>query len=236
VPDPGGVGARLYRSGDIGRRLAGDVEYLRRNDDQVKVRGYRIELGEIEAELRALPALRDAAVLARSTPSGDPRLVAYVVAEPEHRVEAEALRRALAERLPSHSVPSAFVFLEALPLTEHGKLARGALPEPPEDTSAHVPPRTASEALVCRVYAEVLEVSQVGAESDFFALGGHSLAAVRVVNRLAEALGRDVPLRDVFECPVVTDLAARLERATGGEAVADDGAERLMQEWLDELA
>ncbi|HEX2201844.1 MAG TPA: non-ribosomal peptide synthase/polyketide synthase [Longimicrobium sp.] len=223
VPDPFGAdpGARLYRSGDKVRWLAdGTVEYLGRLDEQVKVRGFRIELGEIEAVLRRHPDVADCAVIARED-GGEKRLAAYV-AGPR---DAEALKAHLRGTLPDYMVPAAFVFLDALPLTANGKLDRRALPAPEYASSAeHVAPRTPTEEVLAGLWADVLKVERVGAEASFFDLGGHSLLATRVVSRIREALGVELPLRALFERPVLSALAAEVDRLRGAGAGADGGA------------
>jgi amino acid adenylation domain-containing protein/FkbM family methyltransferase len=211
VPDPfaAGPGARLYRTGDLARwRPDGTLEFLGRNDHQVKVRGFRIELGEIEAALRAHGSVADCVVMARAD-AGEQRLVAYVVGG----VEAAELRAHLRESLPEYMVPSAFVFLETLPLTPNGKLDRKALPAPElapaEDL--YVAPRTPAEEVLAGIWAEVLRLDRVGVEESFFELGGHSLLATRVVSRIREVFVIELPLRALFEGPTVTELALRVE-------------------------
>ncbi len=212
VPDPHGVpGSRLYRSGDLARRLASDVEYLGRGDQQVKLRGHRIELGEIEAQLLAIEGVYAAAVLATAG-----RLVAYVVGD----ADADVLRTRLSEALPSYMVPTGFVSVETLPLTVNGKLDRAALSALAVPSADYIAPRTATEARLCEIFAEVLGVARVGASDDFFALGGHSLLAVRAVSRIRSALERDAPLSLLFEHPVVASLASALSDARPGTAVA----------------
>ncbi|HKI05604.1 MAG TPA: amino acid adenylation domain-containing protein, partial [Thermoanaerobaculia bacterium] len=200
VPDPfGPPGARLYRSGDIARRLpGGDLEYLGRIDQQVKIRGFRIELGEIEAALAAHPEVGEAVVLARAFgPSADTRLVAYVVAG--EGATALALHQFLAAKLPAYMVPAAFVRLERFPLTVNGKLDRPALPEPDEArldlAGDFVAPRTAAEAALAGIWAGLLGLERVGIHDNFFTLGGHSLLATQLVSRVRETLGVELPLR-----------------------------------------
>ncbi|MEU7788012.1 non-ribosomal peptide synthase/polyketide synthase [Amycolatopsis sp. NPDC049159] len=203
--DPfGAPGTRLYRTGDRARWTAdGQLEHLGRLDDQVKVRGFRIEPGEVEAALRAQPGVADAAVDARGG-----RLVAYVVGT------TDGLRTALGRTLPAHLVPAAFVPLDRLPLTRHGKLDRRALPDPElAAATEYVAPRTEREQLVADVWAEVLGVERVGVDDDFFDLGGDSLRGIRVVARLRDALGTDVPARLVFTAPTPARLAAELPHA-----------------------
>ena len=220
VPDPfsSEPGRRLYRTGDRVRwRPAGELEFLGRTDQQVKVRGFRIEPGEIEAALRALDAVAEAVVVARGE-RDDRRLVAYVVAEEgaEGDVDAEALRDALRSTLPEHMVPSAFVTLDRLPLTANGKVDHRALPPPgagdPGDAAEHVAPRTPVEAAVAEIWGEVLGVERVGVHDDFFRLGGHSLRITQVVSRVRQRLSVELPLRAFFESPTVAGLAARIER------------------------
>jgi fengycin family lipopeptide synthetase B len=224
VPNPfAGEGARLYRSGDLARlRPGGDLEYLGRVDDQVKIRGFRIELGEIEAALARHPAVRQSAVLAADDPSapGESRLVAWVVPRPEAVAEGEEadlrvdLRGFLKKVVPEYMVPSAFVLLEALPMTPNGKLDRRALPQPdvhrvPE--AVWVAPRTPAERALAEIWAEVLGVERVGALDDFFGLGGHSLSAARVISRVPAALGVELPLVAVFEHSTLEAMAAFAE-------------------------
>jgi amino acid adenylation domain-containing protein len=231
IPDPFSTeaGARLYKTGDVVRWLAdGELEFIGRADNQVKVRGFRIELGEIEAALLAHDLMRDCVVLAREDEPGDKRLVAYVVAQAGSEPTAAELRAHLKERLPEYMVPSAFVMLEALPLSANGKVDRKALPAPNSSQSAadaYVAPRDAVERALCEVWAEVLRVERVGVNDDFFALGGHSLLATQIVSRVKEATGFDLPLSALFERPTVAALAEGMERAgadatPGGEEAA----------------
>ncbi|HEX2094169.1 MAG TPA: phosphopantetheine-binding protein, partial [Longimicrobiaceae bacterium] len=209
------AGARMYRVMDRVRWTGeGELEYGGRVDLQVKVRGYRIEPGEVEAALGEHAGVREAVVVAREDMPGERRLVAYVVAAPGEALPSAAeLRARLRERVPEYMVPSAFVVLEALPLTPSGKLDRRALPAPGRGDAgrAYLAPRTTAEELLAAVYAEVLRVERVGADDDFFALGGHSLLATRVVSRVRHAFGVDLPLRALFEAPTVAGLAARVE-------------------------
>ena len=188
-------------------------------DHQVKVRGFRIELGEIEAQLLSHLSVRDAVVAAREDRSGDKRLVAYVVAKEGGAPEAASLREHLAARLPEHMVPAVFVRLEALPLTAHGKVDRRALPAPEEGDyrrSRYVAPRTELERRLCEIWEEVLGVPRLGIADSFFELGGHSLLATRVVSLVRSALGRELPLRTLFEHPTVGALCERLPELGGG--------------------
>ncbi|HEU4562948.1 MAG TPA: non-ribosomal peptide synthase/polyketide synthase, partial [Longimicrobium sp.] len=229
VPDAfgGQPGARLYRTGDLCRwRADGTLEYLGRNDFQVKVRGFRIELGEIEARLLEHPGVREAVVLARDDASGDLRLVAYHVGE---AVEADALRAHLSARLPEHMVPAAFVRLEALPLTPNGKLDRRALPAPDAGAiaaRAYEAPLGDTEIALAEIWSELLGVERVGRWDNFFALGGHSLRAVQVVSRVRQALGVEAALGDLFLRPVLADFARGLETASRAELPPIEPVER----------
>jgi thioesterase domain-containing protein/acyl carrier protein len=217
VPDAFGStsGGRLYRTGDKVRWLAnGELDYLGRIDFQVKLRGFRIELGEIEAALEEASGVRRAVVLAREDVPGDKRLVAYVVPASMDAVPPTSeLRAAISKNLPEYMVPSAFVFLEALPLNTHGKVDRKALPPPDASSTAatYVAPRTHTEEAVAAVWAEVLHVEKVGATDDFFALGGHSLLAVRLMSRLRQRTGVSLPVSALFQGATVERLAQRLD-------------------------
>ncbi|HEX2091511.1 MAG TPA: amino acid adenylation domain-containing protein [Longimicrobiaceae bacterium] len=217
VPDPfsGRAGARLYRSGDRVRwRADGVLEFVGRVDFQVKVRGFRVEPGEIEAQLTAHPHVREAVVIAREDTPGGARLVGYVCPEGGTSLTASELRGWLGERLPEYMVPSAIVLLDALPLTAHGKVDRRALPAP-EHASAREPrgaPGTPAEEVLAEVWAELLRVERVGTRESFFHLGGHSLLAMRLVSRVREVFGVELPLRALFEAPTVAGMAERVER------------------------
>ncbi|MGF6351683.1 amino acid adenylation domain-containing protein [Variovorax sp. W2I14] len=212
-------GARMYRTGDLGRYLAdGSLEYIGRNDQQVKVRGFRIELGEIEAQLLRLDGVADAVAIAREDTPGDTRLVAYLVAG--DAFDASAARAALREHLPDHMVPAAFVVLDALPLTPNGKLDRKALPAP--DARAwqrrdHEPPQGATEEALARLWADVLGIERIGRHDNFFELGGHSILAVQLVERMQRE-GLDVDIRQLFSEPTLAALAAGVTQAGQGAA------------------
>jgi nonribosomal peptide synthetase DhbF len=210
VADPHGApGTRMYRSGDLGRwRPDGGIEFVGRADQQVKVRGFRIELGEIEAHLVALPEVRQAAVVVREDQPGDRRLVGYTAGE----AEPGPLRAHLAERLPTYMVPSAFVSVDAIPLTANGKLDTQALPAPEFGGDADGRrPRDAVESTMCRLFAEVLGVREVGIDDGFFELGGHSLLAARLLARVRTELGAGLTIRSLFDHPTVAGLAEQLE-------------------------
>ncbi|HEX7314145.1 MAG TPA: amino acid adenylation domain-containing protein [Pyrinomonadaceae bacterium] len=208
-------GARLYRTGDLGRFLPdGNVEYLGRADEQVKVRGFRVEVGEVEAVLRQHAEVRECVVTASETGGGGIRLVAYVVPRASSAAEPGGLRNFLSEQLPEYMIPSAFVRLEALPLTPNGKLDRKALPAPDdasrEPREPYVAPRSELESLIAGIWREVLEVERVGVRDNFFGLGGHSLLMIRVNSRLREALGAELPVIEMFKYPTVSALAEHL--------------------------
>src|ERR1051326_74800 len=223
VPDPysGVAGARLYRTGDVGRyRASGELEYVGRADEQVKVRGHRIELGEIEAALQQHEGVREAVVLVRGE-AEQQQLVGYVVVAAGETVTSSELRASLEQRLPEYMIPQAFVALEQWPLTVNGKLDRNALPEPdgsrPELGKEYVAPRTAVEEVLAGVWSEVLGIEQISIHDNFFELGGHSLLATQVVSRVREAFRVDLPLSDVFERATVTATAGVIEaRMRGG--------------------
>jgi hypothetical protein len=236
IPDPfgGEPGGRLYRTGDLARHLPdGNLEFLGRDDHQVKVRGHRIELGEIEAALLQLPGVRAAVVAARPDASGDLRLVAYLVAPREARLKSGEVRRLLAERLPDAMIPSAFVPLDALPLTANGKVDRAALPDPgparPDLEEDYVSPRNETERLLADVWADVLGFERVGIHDSFFGLGGDSIRSVRAV-----ALARNHDLifsvQDVFQHQTVARLAEFLGAASEEEDDDDEELARLLGE------
>ena len=206
--------ARLYRTGDLVRwRPDGTLEYLGRNDHQVKVRGYRIELGEIESTLAGHPSVAQAVACAREDRPGDVRLVAYVVPRPGEAYVEGALRELLRSRMPEYMVPQHLVQLEALPLTPNGKVDRAALPAPDPGAASdeeYVAPRGETEQFLAELWQEVLGVGRVGAHDDFFMLGGHSLLAAKVMSRLARDHGISVPLRTLFEAPTIARFAPLL--------------------------
>ncbi len=253
LPDPFAAepGGRIYRTGDLARlRRDGEIDFLGRIDHQVKLRGFRIELGEVEAALAAHPTVERAVVDTHAFAPGDVRLAAWVVPAPGHAIETETLRAWLAERLPEFMVPSAVAVLAALPLAPNGKVDRRALPPPAvarQPLAADLePPRSPLEELVAGLWAELLGGGQPARlHDDFFASGGHSLLAIRLLARLRAATAVDLSLRTFFTHPTVAALAAEVERclrqpdapavppiepaASGDDAPASSAQERL---WL----
>ncbi|HTI69160.1 MAG TPA: amino acid adenylation domain-containing protein, partial [Candidatus Limnocylindria bacterium] len=216
VPDlfGGDSGRLLYRTGDRVRWLPeGNLEFLGRFDGQVKVRGFRIELGEIEHALRSHPAVDEAAVTTWMAGEGDTRLVAYLVSPREGLQNGENIRAHLCDRLPSYMIPSAFHWLERLPLSKNGKIDRKALPPPAaEETLGEMAAEyTATEAVVARIWGELLGLGRIDSGRSFFELGGHSLLAMRVIARLNIELGVELQLRAIFEHPTISSLARWLE-------------------------
>ncbi|MEG4517840.1 MULTISPECIES: amino acid adenylation domain-containing protein [unclassified Microcoleus] len=219
---------RLYKTGDLARYLPdGNIEFMGRSDHQVKVRGFRIELGEIEAVLSQYPAVREAIALVREDNPGDKRLVAYIVANselraghgdtaPTHSEFINHLRVFLKQKLPQYMVPSAFVLLEAMPLTPNGKIDRRSLRAPDTNTAEFesnlAVPRTPDEQLIAEIWAEVLGLERVGIHDNFFELGGHSLLATQAIARLREAFKIELPLRVLFESPTVASLSSRMDQ------------------------
>jgi amino acid adenylation domain-containing protein len=211
----GAPGKRMYRTGDLARRRPdGNLEFVGRADDQVKVRGFRIEPGEVEAVLSQHPEVTQAAVVARRDRPGDLRLVGYVVLAAGARCDPVGLRAHAATRLPEYMVPSAVVIMDSFPVTPAGKLDRRALPPPGVKPAAEGRfPRTPQEQVLCELFAEVLG-TPAGPEDDFFDLGGHSLLAIRLINRIRAVLGADIGIRELFEAPTVAGIARSLQQVT----------------------
>ena len=224
VPDPFGPepGARMYRTGDLARfRADGDLEFLGRRDHQVKIQGYRVELGEVEARLSGHPEVAAAVVSARQDPPGRRALVAYIVAKPGSRLDAAALRAFAADALPEYMVPTAWVFLPELPLSEGGKVDRQRLPAPVpakvESIARDAVPRGSREQRLARIWEDVLRVGAIGRDDDFFELGGDSILAIQVAARAKEA-GLAMTPRRLFEHRTVASLAAASGSGASGSA------------------
>ena len=216
VPDPFGGGGRIYKSGDMVRRLPdGNLEFVGRVDHQVKVRGFRIELGEIESALNALESVRESVVTAKTGPAADTRLVAYIVpSRPDFR--AGEIRQSLKGKLPEYMIPSAFVVLDAMPLGPTGKIDRAALPEPSRDARDRetplVPPSTPAQEKLAAMWCELLGMDQVSIHDPFLELGGHSLLAAQLIARVRDQFDVDLTLRAVFDYPTVAAMAEHIER------------------------
>jgi amino acid adenylation domain-containing protein len=216
LPDPYSKtpGDRMYRTGDLVRwNNAGELEYLGRADQQVKVRGYRIELGEIEAALNSHEAVRENAVVVKE--SGIEKwVIAYAAPRPGMEINEGQLREYLQERIPRFMVPSQFVILENLPKTPNGKVDRKMLPDPVRSTVKGRKPRNETEETLAAIWAQVIHLEQVGIDENFFDLGGHSLLATQVMSRVRQIFGVDLQLRSLLENPTVAGLALQVEKAT----------------------
>jgi acyl-coenzyme A synthetase/AMP-(fatty) acid ligase/acyl carrier protein len=227
--------ARLYRTGDQVRyRADSTIEYLGRLDHQVKVRGFRIELGEIESVLATHQRIQQAVVLAREDVPGDQRIVAYLLATPGDDFVDSQLRSWLSERLPQFMVPSTFVLLDSIPMTPNGKVDRRALPAPQgiaQTSSTFVSPRAGVESAVADIWCEVLRVERVGADDNFFDLGGHSLLVVQLQSKLRERFQRDLSLMELFRRPTVGAIAEYLSdsKTLATPASTTDRARQLAQ-------
>ncbi len=233
-PDPwsGQAGARVYRTGDKVRWLSnGELLYLGRVDEQVKVRGYRIELGEVETALMAHPSVKEAVVVAtQAAAAAESRLVAYVVAQEQAEISVGELRTHLEQRLPMYMIPSVFMMLESIPLTPSGKVNRRALPVPdqkrPELGQVYVAPRSNLESAIVKVWQEVLGIEKVGVYDNFFDLGGHSLLMVQVHLKLREVSERAVTMIELFQYPTVDSLAKYMSRNDSDAASLEKVHER----------
>jgi len=210
--------ARLYKTGDLAKyRADGQIQYLGRSDNQIKIRGFRVELGEIEAVLAQHPAIREIVVIVREDTPGDKRLVGYPILHQEQdEPTTSELRDFAREELPEYMIPGAFVFLNEYPLTPNKKIDRKALPAPdqnrPELTHQYVAPRDELEEGVTRIFASVLKLERVGIYDNFFDLGGHSLLATQVVSHIRQDLHVELPLRSLFEAPSPAGLASVIIR------------------------
>ncbi|MGE5398775.1 MAG: amino acid adenylation domain-containing protein, partial [Ignavibacteriales bacterium] len=231
IPNPFSLtpGERLYRTGDLARYLPdGNVEFLGRMDNQIKLRGLRVELGEIETALSEYGNIKDVAVIAREDVAGDKRIVAYLVANDNNYPKISELKYYLLSRMPEYMVPSAFVFLQKLPLTPNGKIDRRSLPAPDmeeiirEKEMNFVAPRTAVEEVIASIWSEVLNIEKIGVNDNFFDLGGHSLLATQVISRIRKAFNIDIPLRNIFEIPTIEGLARLVEKEEMKKAGLDN--------------
>jgi amino acid adenylation domain-containing protein len=227
LPDPYGrrPGARMYRSGDVGRYLAdGQLEVIGRADHQVKIRGYRIEPGEVETVLGLHAGVRECAVAALEGAEGDRRLVAYVVPRPGETLTAKALSDFLRERLPHYMEPASYVTLDALPLTPNGKVDRKALPAPDASGDAFVAPSGPVEETLAQIWMGLLGLERVGVHDSFFRLGGHSLLATMLLARIRTAFNIELPLRRLFEALTIAELSVLVEEALLDEIEAPNAA------------
>ncbi len=219
VPNPfsGEPGGRLYRTGDLAKYLHdGNIQFLGRIDNQVKIRGFRVELEEVEAVLGRHPAVRETVVVTRKDESDDIRLVGYVVPAETLKPTASELRSFLREKLPDYMIPSAFMLLDALPLTPSGKVERGSLPAADvislEPQDVFVAPRDALEVQLVQIWEDILDVKPIGATDSFFDLGGHSLLALRLVDQLRKRFKQEIQLATLLKVPTVENLANMLRQ------------------------
>jgi amino acid adenylation domain-containing protein len=213
------AGTRLYKTGDLAEYLPdGNIRYLGRVDNQIKLRGFRIELGEIEAVLNQHPMVRECVVVGRDDAGSDKRLAAYVVAPLQSGETANELRMFLKSKLPDFMIPSLFTFMETLPLTPNGKVDRKALPMPDfaQERSAHryVGPRTAVETRLAEIWTEVIKTSPIGVHDNFFDIGGHSLLAMQVISRTRAAFDIEIPVRQLFDSPTIGEMAQEIEKSS----------------------
>lgn len=231
ISDSKGGDERIYLTGDLGMMLPdGCLVYKGRKDFRVKVRGYGVEVAEVEKALREHTAVREVVVVTGKNETGEPRLVAYVTSSNQPAPSVSELRNFMKEKLPDYMIPSAFMMLDAMPLTPNGKIDRRALPDPgrsrPELDALFVPPRTPVEEELVRIWAEVLSLDQIGIYDRFFDLGGHSLAAARVVSRVFKTFELELPIQSLFQSPTVAEMAAM---------ITQNEAKKLRQEDLTQI-
>jgi amino acid adenylation domain-containing protein len=210
-------GARLYKTGDLGRYLpAGEIEFLGRIDDQIKIRGYRIEPNEIVSTFNKFDGIRESAVVAQESCSGDSRLIAYVVLSPDSKTTSTQLRTFLSTRLPDYMIPANFVRLDSLPVNSNGKVDRASLPAPSASNSLHdddlALPASSVEKAVAEILSHLLKVDQIGANANFFMIGGHSLLGTQLIARAQDTFGVGLTLRNLFDNPTVAGIAKEIER------------------------
>jgi acyl carrier protein len=205
----------MYRTGDLGRWLPnGEIAFLGRLDEQVKVRGYRVEPNEVSTVLGQHPAVQTSAVVSTEDVPGEKRLVAYLVLSPGMSVSATALRQYLRQRMPDYMVPAAFVSIPSLPVTEQGKVNRAALPSVNGNRlsdEVYTEPRTLVEEELVKILAPLLKLDRVGVNDNFFLLGGHSLLGTQVIARVSETFGVDLTLLKLFDHPTVAEMSAEIE-------------------------
>lgn len=221
IADPfsGEPSSRLYKTGDLARwRADGTIEFIGRNDTQVKLRGFRIELGEIEVQLTRHPAVKDAVVVIRPDSSGEKALVAYVTCQAKQALHTDQLREHAAGSLPEYMIPSAFVVMDTLPLTANGKIDRRALPAPQLEayaTRAYQPPDGPLEQTLSALWHELLPLSRIGREDNFFELGGHSLHGIKLIASIAERVGVRLSPILIFQHPTIRQMARAIEAMQG---------------------
>jgi amino acid adenylation domain-containing protein len=223
IPNPFGDerGSRLYKTGDLARHLPdGTIEYVGRNDRQVKLRGYRIELGEIEAALEHHPSVREAVVITRQGTTGEKQLIAHLLLRPGQEINATALRTFSREKLPEYMVPAGFVLTDSVPLTPGGKIDRRALAElvtvEQRAESEAAPPRTQTQEMLAEIWRKLLKVETVGIYDNFFELGGHSLLATQVITKVRDAFEVNLPQRAMFDAPTIAGLSDLIARGRVG--------------------
>ncbi len=216
VESPNGK-ERMYRTGDLGRWLPdGNIECLGRIDSQVKIRGFRIELGEIENVIKKIETVKDVAVIAREDSKGDKAIYAYLVSD--DLIDKQKIVRTIRKELPDYMVPNYIGQIEQIPLTSNGKVSVGNLPELNVGTTTnYIAPTTETEAMICNIFEEILSTDQVGINDDFFSLGGHSLSAVLLINRIEIAVNARVKIKDIFLNPIVRELASFIDRGVKKE-------------------
>lgn len=234
LPDPQGGEERIYRTGDLGYlRQGGCLEHRGRKDFQVKLRGHRIELTEIEIALLALGNIKEAVVHGRADQYEEKCLVAYLIPAEKTRPTVTTIRHALRKNLPDYMIPSSFVFLDALPLSPNGKVDRLALPDPgqsrPDLDAPYVTPTTPIEQEVAKIWGEVLSLDQVGIHDNFFDLGGHSLAATRVISRVIKGFGLELPLQSLFAAPTVAEMTVVITEHQG-KKLGEEKLDRILAE------
>jgi amino acid adenylation domain-containing protein len=216
LPIGNGKGGRLYKTGDLCLfRRDGNIEYLGRNDFQIKIRGLRVEIGEIEALIKQISGMREVIVLAREDEPGDKRIIAYFINSSEMKVDVKEISKELRDKLPAHMIPSAFVPMDAFPLTSSGKIDRRGFPRPEFDRKkdrTYVEPKGKIEREISEIWRKLLKVEKVGLQDNFFDLGGNSLLLIRALNRLREMYGGNLSIMDMFKHPTVENLGGLVRR------------------------